>query len=155
MSPSAVVTQHPPAGAAAARAAQPVMLLTFNVPFVERAVAVAVDAAGETGAELYLCDAIPLGYSNYIAQMARRFGEHHNRRELDAVAGQARARGIRTTQLVFHNPKPVAMALEVSRDEQVGLLVLGADRSHLGRWTYARAVRRLRRDAGCLLWVPD
>ena len=113
------------------------MLLTLNVPFEERAIEVAVDAAVEAGSELYLCDAIPLGYSSYIDQMARRFGEHDNRRELAGVARDARARGIRATQLVFHNPKPVAAAITVCRDEQVGLLVLGADRGRLGRWSYA------------------
>jgi hypothetical protein len=131
------------------------MLLTLNVALDERATAVALDAAGESGSDLLLCDAIPMGGFNYVDQMSRRFGEHHNRRELDSVAAAARDRGIRTTQLVFHNPRPVATALDACRVERVGLLVLGAGRSHLGRWTYARAARRLRRDATCLLWLPD
>ena len=155
MSAGTVVAGRAPAGAAAARGSRPVMLLTLNVPFSERAIEVAVDAAGEAGSELLLCDAIPLGYSNYVDQMARRFAEHDNRRELDGVARDARARGIRATQLVFHNPKPVATAIRVCRDEGVGLLVLGADRSRLGRWSFRGAVRRLRRDAPCLLWIDD
>ena len=150
-----VVADRGPASAAAPSVAGPVMLLTCNVPFEEAAVMVAVDAAGDAGAELYICDAIPLGAFTYVDQMARMFAEHANRRELDAVASDARDRGIRTTQMAFHNRRPVATALEVCHEQRVGLLVFGADRRRLGRWTYRRATRRLRRDARCLLWVPD
>jgi len=151
----AVVADRGVAGEATLSAARPVMLLTCNVPFDAIAVRTAVDAAGESGAELYICDAIPLGYLTYVDQMARRFAEHDNRRELDGVARDARARGIRTTQMAFHNPRPIAAALEVCREERIGLLVFGADRRRLGRWSHTRAVRRLRRDARCLLWVSD
>ena len=115
------------------------MLLTCNVPFEAAAVRVAVDAAGESGAELYICDAIPLGSFAYIDHMARMFAEHANRGELDAVASDARGRGIRTTQMAFHNRMPVATALEVCHEQRVGLLVFGADRRRLGRWTHRRA----------------
>lgn len=152
MSVSAAVTGRASVPAAAP-AVRPVMLLTCNVAFDQAAVGVAVDAAREAGAELFLCDAIPLGFSSYIDQMARRFGEHDNRREMDEVAREARARGIRTTQMVFHNPKPIAAALEVCREQRIGLLVFGADRARLGRLTYRRAIHRLRRDASCLLWT--
>ncbi len=155
MTSGAVVSDRGVAGEATLSTARPVMLLTCNVPFDGAAVRVAVDAAGESGAELYICDAIPLGYSTYVDPMARRFAEHDNRRELDSVARDARARGIRTTQMAFHNPKPIAAALEVCREERIGLLVFGADRRRLGRWSHGRAVRRLRRDARCLLWVSD
>lgn len=155
MSSGAAVTGRATVDTAVPAAARPVMLLTCNVPFDEVAVGVAVDAAGEAGAELYLCDAIPLGYSTYVDQMARRFGEHHNRREMAELARAARERGVRTTQMVFHNPKPIAAALEVCGDQRIGLLVFGADRGRLGRWWYRAAVRRLRRDARCLLWVGD
>ncbi len=150
-----VVADRGTASPAAASVAGPVMLLTCNVPFEAAAVRVAVDAAGESGAELYICDAIPLGSFAYIDQMARVFAEHANRGELDAVASDARGRGIRTTQMAFHNRRPVATALEVCHEQRVGLLVFGADRRRLGRWTHRRAARRLRRDARCLLWVAD
>jgi len=155
LSSGAVVTDRGTTATVTASVARPVMLLTCNVAFDPVAVRVAVDAAGESGAELYICDAIPIGYFTYVDQMARRFAEHDNRRELDAVATDARERGIRTTQLAFHNPKPIATALTVCSDERIGLLVFGADRRRLGRWTHRRAVRRLRRDARCLLWVSD
>ena len=131
------------------------MLLTCDVPFAQVASGVAVDAAAETGAELFICDAIPLGFSSYTDQMARRFGEHDLRREMDGLARRARERGVRTQQLVFHNPKPIAAALEVCQNEGVGLLVFGSDPARLSRRSYRSAVKRLRRDAHCLLWVQD
>ena len=155
MSSGAVVTDRGTTAAVKASVARPVMLLTCNVAFDPVAVRVAVDAAGDSGAELYICDAIPLGSFTYVDQMARKFAEHANRKELDAVARDARERGIRTTQIAFHNRKPIVTALEVCHDERIGLLVFGADRKRLGRGTHRRAVRRLRRDARCLLWVSD
>ena len=117
---------------------------------------VAVDAAGESGAELYICDAIPLGSFTYVDQMARKFAEHANRRELDARgdatrgAGGSARRSSRSTTASRSRRRST-----VCHDERVGLLVFGADRRRLGRWTHRRAVRRLQRDARCLLWVAD
>ena len=71
-----VVADRGTASPAAASVAGPVMLLTCNVPFEAAAVQVAIDAAGESGAELYICDAIPLGSYAYIDQMSRVFAEH-------------------------------------------------------------------------------
>lgn len=131
------------------------MLLTCDVPFDEVAVGVALDAAADSGGEFYVCDAIPLGFSSYTDQMARRFGENDLRREMESLVRRARERGVRAQQFVFHNPKPIVAALEVCRNENVGLLVFGADRARLSRWSYRAAVKRLRRDTHCLLWVND
>ncbi len=131
---------------------RPVMLLTFNVPFSAEAVAVAIDAAAETGAELLVCDAMEIAAS-YVAHMARQWAEQDNREHARLVGREAAARGVRVQLIGFHNPKPVQAALEVCRDYSVGLLVLGPERKRLGRITYARIVRRLRRAAPCLLWV--
>ena len=109
-----------PPGAAAGglrsrRNVRPVMLLTLNVELEEPAIAFAIDSAAETGAELYICDAIPLEYRNYVGHVARQYAEQMNRKHLDAVARRARDHGVTTTQLAFHNPKPVKTALEVAR----------------------------------------
>lgn len=130
------------------------MLLTLNVPFAAEAVAFAIEVAAETGAELYVCDAMPIA-ATYVAHAARQWAERDNLPHIAAAVEQARERGVRVTRMGFHNPKPIAAALEVTREEAVGLLVFGADRSRLGRWTYRSAVRRLRRDATCLLWVAE
>ena len=74
------------------------MLLTLNTPLDPAAVRFAIETALETGAELLVCDAVPLA---------------------------------------------------------VGLLVFGADRRRLGRWRFRMAVRRLRRDVTCLVWLNE
>jgi Universal stress protein family len=130
------------------------MLLTLNVPFDERAVAFAVETAAETGSRLFVCDAVPIQVGNPASPGLRSFGRE-TRGDLDRVSRLARQSGVRATQLVFHNPKPVKAALEVVRDQEVGLLVFGANRSRLGRWSFRRAARRLRRDAGCLVWTNE
>ena len=134
---------------------RPVMLLTFDVPFDRTAVTFAVETAAETGAELFLCDAVPIAMANPAGQAARSLAERETRRDLEAVGYRAREFGVRTTQLIFHNPKPVRAALEVTRDERVGLLVFGADRVRMGRWNFRRTARRLRKSAPCLVWTNE
>jgi hypothetical protein len=136
-------------------AVRPVMLLTLNVPFEEDAVQFAIETAAATGADLWVCDAIPLGYENYAGHAARQYAESLNRRHMTAVARRSRELGVRTEQLVFHNRRPVAAAIEVAQEERVGLLVFGPSRKQLGRFTFRRAVGRLQRDATCLIWVPE
>ena len=145
----------PPLAAPVARSIRPVMLLTLNVELEEPAIAFAIDSAAEAGAELYICDAIPLEYRNYVGHVARQYAEQMNRKHLDAVASRARERGVRTTQLAFHNPRPVKIALEVAKTEQIGLLVFGANRKELGKRYYRKAVKRIREDAPCLVWTSD
>jgi hypothetical protein len=136
-------------------AVRPVMLLTLNVPFEEDAVCFAIETAAATGADLWVCDAIPLGFENYAGHTARQYAESLNRKHMTAVARRSRELGVRTEQLVFHNRRPVAAAIEVAHEERVGLLVFGANRKQLGRFTFRRAVGRLQRDATCLIWVPE
>jgi nucleotide-binding universal stress UspA family protein len=131
------------------------MLLTLNVELEEPAVTFAIDSAAQTGAELYICDAIPLEYRNYVGHVARQYSEQRIRKHLDAVARRARDRGVTTTQLAFHNPRPVKIALEVAQQEQIGLLVFGANRKELGKRYYRKAVKRIRADAPCLVWIDD
>jgi nucleotide-binding universal stress UspA family protein len=131
------------------------MLLTLNVELEEPAVTFAIDSAAQTGAELYICDAIPLEYRNYVGHVARQYSEQRIRKHLDAVAHRARDRGVTTTQLAFHNPRPVKIALEVAQQEQIGLLVFGANRKELGKRYYRKAVKRIRADAPCLVWIDD
>jgi nucleotide-binding universal stress UspA family protein len=145
----------PPRPAPVAQSVRPVMLLTLNVELEEPAIAFAIDSAAQTGAELYICDAIPLEYRNYVGHVARQYAEQMNRKHLDAVATRARERGVTTTQLAFHNPRPVKIALEVAKQEQIGLLVFGASRKELGKRFYRKAIKRIREDAPCLVWVDE
>jgi hypothetical protein len=139
----------------AAHKVRPVMLLTLNVPFDPTATTFALDTAAETGAELYVCDGIPINTSNPAAGVSRSFGTPETQADARAIARDAAGRGIKVTELVFHHPRPVTAALAVTRDEHVGLLVFGPDRRRLGRWFFRSANRRLRREAPCLVWTSD
>ena len=77
------------------------------------------------------------------------------RKHLDAVARRARESGVRTTQVAFHSPRPVKVALEVAQEEQIGLIVFGANRKELGKRYFRKAVKRIRADAPCLVWIDD
>jgi len=145
----------PPPAATTGRRVKPVMLLTLNVELEEPAVKFAIESAGQTGAELWICDAIPLEYRNYVGHVARQYAEQVIRKHLDAVARRARESGVRTTQVAFHSPRPVKVALEVAQEEQVGLLVFGANRKELGKRFFRKAVKRIRADAPCLVWIDD
>jgi nucleotide-binding universal stress UspA family protein len=145
----------PPQEAPVAQSVRPVMLLTLNVELEEPAIEFAIDSAGQAGAELWICDAIPLEYRNYVGHVARQYSEQIIRKHLDAVARRARERGVKTTQLAFHSPRPVKIALEVAQQEQVGLLVFGASRKELGKRYYRKAIKRIRADAPCLVWIDD
>jgi nucleotide-binding universal stress UspA family protein len=145
----------PPRAAPVAQSVRPVMLLTLNVELEEPAIAFAIDSAAQTGAELYICDAIPLEYRNYVGHVARQYAEQMNRKHLDAVARRARERGVTTQQLAFHSPRPVKVALDVAKQEQIGLLVFGANRKGLGRRFFRKAIKRIRADAPCLVWVDE
>lgn len=145
----------PPTAATTGRSVKPVMLLTLNVELEEPAVKFAIESAGQTGAELVICDAIPLEYRNYVGHVARQYAEQVIRKHLDAVARRARESGVRTTQVAFHSPRPVKVALEVAQEEQIGLIVFGASRKELGKRYFRKAVKRIRADAPCLVWIDD
>jgi nucleotide-binding universal stress UspA family protein len=145
----------PPSAEPTARNVRPVMLLTLNVELEEPAIAFAIDSAAEAGAELYICDAIPLEYRNYVGHVARQYAEQMNRKHLDAVARRAREHGVTTKQLAFHNPRPVKIACEVAKQERIGLLVFGANRNELGKRAFRKAVKRIRENPPCLVWLPE
>jgi nucleotide-binding universal stress UspA family protein len=145
----------PPTAATTGRRVKPVMLLTLNVELEEPAVTFAIESAAQTGAELWICDAIPLEYRNYVGHVARQYSEQIIRKHLDAVARRARESGVRTTQVAFHSPRPVKVALEVAQEEQIGLIVFGASRKELGKRYFRKAVKRIRADAPCLVWIDD
>jgi hypothetical protein len=39
--------------------------------------------------------------------------------------------------------------------EEIGLLVFGADRKELGKRSFRKAVKRIRKDAPCLVWTNE
>ena len=96
-----------------------------------------------------------IGVGNPAIHVARSFGERITRNDADDVGREAKRLGVRVTQLVFHNPKPVRAALEVIRDTGVGLVVFGSDRRQMNRWSFKRIAKRIRRDCACLVWTNE
>ena len=130
------------------------MLLTFNVPFSAEAVQFAIDAAGDAGSELMVCDGIPLNV-NPAARGPRSFGDPDTLDSATAAVRQAVEAGVRAEQFLFHSPRPERAAMEVARDHRVGLLVFGPDPARYGRWRHRRAARRVSRNAPCLVWTQQ
>ena len=132
------------------------MLLTLNVELEEPAIEFAIESAAQTGAELYICDAIPLEYRNYVGHVARQYAEQLIRKHLDAVARRARERGV--TNDAARVPQSEAGEDRVWRSaktEQIGLLVFGPNRRELGKRFFRKAVKRIREDAPCLVWTNE
>jgi hypothetical protein len=76
--------------------------------------------------------------------------------DLDAVratAERAAALGIPTELLRISSRRPVSALLELAGEREVGLLVFGPNLSLTPRRHFRRAARRVRRDAGCLVWI--
>jgi universal stress protein family protein len=136
-------------------AVRPVMLLTLNTPLDPAAVEFAIGTAVETGAELFVCDAVPLTVGQPASNAARSFGDRDALEACTRTVAEARARGARAQEMLFHNPRPLTAATRVCKEQGVGLLVFAADRRRLGRLRYWQAVRRLRRDAPCLVWLNE
>lgn len=142
-------------GTATGTDVRPVMLLTLNTPLDPAAVRFAIDTAVETGAELLVCDAVPLAVGQPTSSAVRSFGDRDALDGCTSAAAEGRARGARVSEMLFHHPRPLTAAARVCSEQGVGLLVFGADRQRLGRWRFRMAVRRLRRDVTCLVWLNE
>jgi Universal stress protein family len=76
--------------------------------------------------------------------------------EVRETAGRAAELGVKTQLLRVRTKRPVKALLEVVSERDAGLLVFGPELDQVGRLSFRRAARRVRRDADCLVWVaPD
>lgn len=90
--------------------------------------------------------------------LAREYAVLPHEEDLDAVretAARAAARGIATELLRISSPRPIEAMLELAEERRVGMLVFGPERSRLPRWRFRRAVRAIRRQATCLVWISS
>lgn len=140
-------------GSGTATPSRPVMLLTLDTVFDPEAVRFAIDAAADAGAELLVCDGVPLAAGQPASNAARSFGDRDALDGCSRAAAEARARGVKVVELLFHHPRPVTAAVRVCEQRGVGLLVFGPDRRRMGRFGFHRAARRIRKTAPCLIWV--
>ena len=132
---------------------RPVMLVTFDVPFVSGAAELAVDAAVESGQALLVVNAarIELGPIT-LAMKYEYFGTQEVEEALARPAELARELSVEVRRLRVCSPRPVDALLEIVREHRPALLVVGPDPAKMRRRAYRNAVRKIRDGADCLLW---
>ena len=144
-------------GAVTAAAGRPILLATLGAPFDEEAVAVAVDAAVESGEELIVANITrlePLGLSMIMGYDALEELTPEVSRSVRRPARLAAEFGLRVERLRVRSPRPVSALLELVRERQPGLVVFGPDRRRVSRRLYRKAVTALRAGVGYLVWFP-
>jgi nucleotide-binding universal stress UspA family protein len=144
-------------GGLTSAAGRPILLVTMGTPFDEEAVAVAVDAAVESGEELIVANITrlePLGLSMIMGYDALEELTPDVSRSVKRPAQLAAEFGLRVERLRIRSPRPVSALLELVRERQPGLVVFGPDRRRLSRRLYRRATDSLRAGIGYLVWLP-
>ena len=140
--------------------ARPVVLATLQVRVDPSAERMAIESALEAGVPLLLVNLIRLPpYATTMILMGPEHTTLPHEEDLDAVratAARAAALGVETELLRVTTRRAVTALLEIVRERNAGLLVFGPDLKRTGRLRFRLAARRLRREAGCLIWVaPD
>jgi len=132
---------------------RPVLLATLDVPFDEEAMSFAVDAAVENGQPLVVVNAAPIVPANWALLGYGYIEREDLQEELLRPAQLAHELAVHVERLRVCSPHPVDALLEVVAERDPAVLVFGPDRARLRRWTYARAARRIRKRASCLVWM--
>jgi nucleotide-binding universal stress UspA family protein len=140
--------------------ARPVLLATLSVRVDPSAERMAIDSALEAGVPLLIANLLPLRpYPTTIGLLGAERSTLPHEEDLEAVRSTARraaALGLTTELLRVTTRRPVRALLELAGERDAGLIVFGPDRRLVGRLRYRAAARRVRREAGCLVWVaPD
>jgi hypothetical protein len=147
----------PVEGSDARGAGRPVLLATLGVPFGDEAVAVAVDAAVESGEALIVANITrlePLTLSLIMGYDALEEFTPDVAESVRRPASLASDFGLRVERLRVRSPRPVRALLQLVGKRRPGLVVFGSDRRRLSRRVYRKAVAALGRDIGCLVWLP-
>jgi nucleotide-binding universal stress UspA family protein len=136
-----------------------VVLATLSVRIDPSAERMAIESALDAGVSLIIANMITLRPYRMTMLLSPEYVTLPHEEDLDAVRGTAQraaALGIKTELLRITSPHPLTALIELVRERQAGLLVLGPDLSRTSRWQLRLAARRVRRDAPCLVWiVPD
>jgi nucleotide-binding universal stress UspA family protein len=137
--------------------ARPVAVATLEAPLTDEAARIGVDSAVEAGQPLLVVNAVEsllapcgmvLGY-DYVAPPDVE-------ESLRTPAALAQSLGVRVERFCLRSPRPVDALLDFVVERGCGLLVVGPDRTRIGRRRYRRAARKIRDGAPCLVWLgPD
>ncbi len=140
-------------------APRPVLLATLSVRVHPSAERIAIESALETHARLIIANMLTLPPYPTTLMLAREHATLPHEEDLEAVretARRAAARGVQTELLRISSRRPLAALIELIGERQAGLVVLGPDPRRTPRWWLWLAARRVRRQAGCLVWIaPD
>jgi nucleotide-binding universal stress UspA family protein len=140
--------------------ARPVVLATLSVRVDPSAERMAIDSALEAGVPLVLVNILRFHpYPTTLALVGPEGMNLPHEEDLDAVratAARAAELGVKTELLRVTTRRPVRALLEIVSERDAGLLVFGPDLRLTGRLRFRLLARKLRRDAGCLIWIaPD
>jgi Universal stress protein family len=137
----------------------PVVLGTLSVRIERSAERMALETALEVGVKLIIANMLTMPMYPLTVTLARAYATLPHEEDLDevrATAQRALELGIRTELQRVSTPRPVRGLIELARDCEAGLLVFGPERSLIKPRRWRSAVRIVRRDAPCLVWVaPD
>jgi hypothetical protein len=139
---------------------RPVVLGTLSVRIDPTAERMAIDSAIEANVPLVIANILRLRmYPATLALVGPEGLNLPHEEDLDAVratAHRAAELGVQTELLRVTTRRPVTALLQIVRERDAGLLVFGPDLRLTSRLRFRAAARRLRREAGCLIWVaPD
>ena len=139
---------------------RPVVLGTLSVRVDPTAERMAIDSAIEANVPLVIANILRMRmYPATLALVGPEGLNLPHEEDLDAVratAHRAAELGVQTELLRVTTRRPVTALLQIVRERDAGLLVFGPDLRLTSRLRFRAAARRLRREAGCLIWVaPD
>lgn len=141
------------------QAPRPVVLATLSVRVDPSAERIAIESALETHARLIVANMLMLPPHPTTLVLAREYATLPHEEDLEAVretAHRAAACGVETELLRISSRRPLVALIELIRERGAGLVVLGPDPRRTPRWWLWLAARRVRRQAGCLVWIaPD
>lgn len=151
--------EHPSRTDAAAQAVRPsIVLATLSVPIGVRAERFAIETAVETQAALIIANMLMPSPHSPTRRHAREHATAPDEHDLDAVretASRATARGVATELLPISSRRPLVALIELIGERGASLVVLGPEAGRTPRWWLWLAARRVRRQAGCLVWTDD
>jgi nucleotide-binding universal stress UspA family protein len=133
-----------------------VVLATLSVRIDPKAEQLAIDSALEVSARLIIANMLTLPPYPATLMLAREFVTLPHEEDLDAVretARRAAARGLDTELLRITSRRPLAALIELIRERDAALVVLGPDVRRTPRLQLWLAARRVRRQVGCLVWI--
>ncbi len=133
--------------------ARPVLLVTFDVPLLDHAAELAVDAAVENGQPLLIANVIG---GRYYPMPGMPLPEAIVREDVEASlrapARLAASLGVVAERLRVLTPRPVEALVELVAERAPGLVVLGADPDRMRRRQHGKALRAVRERTTCLVW---